>query len=137
MAELPIPGLRRIPSEHTVNPGGNDLEGVDQLRIEARGQFDSHASREQHEVQVSQVRFLVPGNLILLDHASEDRVDLGLLVAVNDTHCERCHGAGNFVELQRGQRSWGIKHQGERDDRGEKHLLVLKAYKDASCLLRS
>ena len=70
----------------TLSPTWDNLKGVDELRIKAGSKLDTHTGREEHEVEPSQVRLPVPRSLVLLDDASKDRVDLGLLLALEDTH---------------------------------------------------
>lgn len=84
-----LPPITPSPSslvERTIDPAGNDLQGIDELRVEARGELDTHAGGEEHEVEPSQIGLLVPGDLVLLDDASEDGVDLGLLLTLKNTH---------------------------------------------------
>lgn len=44
------------------------------MRIKARGQLDTHASREEHEIKISQVWLSVPWHLVLLYDSGEDGI---------------------------------------------------------------
>lgn len=59
---------------HTLIERLRELKSVDELRIEARGDFDTHTTKEEPEVQVPQVRLLKPPDLVLLHHAGDDGV---------------------------------------------------------------
>lgn len=60
----------------TFTPGGHDLDGVNDLRIEPRCHLDAHQAGKQHEVQIAQVPLLVPRDLIIHRHAMDDIVRL-------------------------------------------------------------
>ena len=55
-------------------PGIDNLDGVDHLRVETRRNLDSHACREEEEVKMPQVRFLVPWHQVVLDSVGENRI---------------------------------------------------------------
>lgn len=45
---------------------------VDHLRVESRGDFNAHACRKQHEIEIAQVRLLVPRHVVVLNGMRED-----------------------------------------------------------------
>lgn len=68
----------------TLVPGSDQLQTIDHLRIEPRGDFDAHACWIKQKVEKSKVAFLPPSDLILLDDASEDRISL--VAKIDETH---------------------------------------------------
>lgn len=84
----------------TVDPRWHDLEGVDQLRIEPGRQLDTHARREQHHVEESQVGLPPPWDLVLLQQAGDDGVGRPRLCLVR-TFLRLGHGEpmSSFVTL--------------------------------------
>lgn len=84
----------------TILPGLDDLQRIDHLRVEAGRQLDAHARREEHQVEVSQVRLPVPRHLVLLRDAGQDGVrGPGLLGALDGNHYRwsRPRGLGCFL----------------------------------------
>lgn len=57
-----------------------ELEGIDELGIEARGHLNTHAAQEQEDVHPPQVGLLVPWRLVLGDEAGDDGVGGGSYV---------------------------------------------------------
>lgn len=45
---------------------------VDHLRVESRGDFNAHACRKQHEIEITQIRLLVPRHVVVLNGMRED-----------------------------------------------------------------
>lgn len=79
-------------------PGRDDLKGVDELRVEPRGDFNAHARWEEHEIKPSQVRLLEPEDLVLICQLLEDR-DAGTFLAVMKLDFRIwCHG-GHYTIL--------------------------------------
>lgn len=77
----------------TLDPRGDVLQGVDHLRVEARRQLDAHAGREEHEVQIEQVRFPEEPLLVFVCKARDNGVGFADLGA-----CARCDGHRVFVK---------------------------------------
>lgn len=50
------------------------MQSVDHLRIKAGGQLDSHTSREEHEIKISQISLSVPWDLVFLNYGSKNWV---------------------------------------------------------------
>lgn len=59
-----------------MNPSRHELDGVDDLRVEARGHLDAHEAREEHEVEVPEVSLAVPGDRVVHRHAVDPVVHL-------------------------------------------------------------
>ena len=55
-------------------PGIDNLDGIDHLRVETRRNLDPHACREKEEVEMPQIRLLVPWHQVVLDGVSENRI---------------------------------------------------------------
>jgi hypothetical protein len=74
----------------TFDPKRHNLKSVYHLRIKARGQLDTHASREEHEIKISQVWLSVPWHLVLLHDGGEDwiRGAGGLEYRFKEAHVE-------------------------------------------------
>lgn len=73
-----------------------------------------------HEVQVTQVTFLVPRDLVLLDNASEDGVDLGLVAPVDELgHV----GDEMYDGVLEGGVCWGVKIS-QQGDEGQAPSLI-------------
>jgi hypothetical protein len=51
-----------------------ELKGVDKLRVESGGDFNTHAADKEEKVHSPQVWLLVPWHLVLLDHTRNNRV---------------------------------------------------------------
>jgi hypothetical protein len=63
------------------------LKGVDELRIESRCDFNTHAADKEVEVHPPQIRLLVPWHRVLLDHARNDGVgSMPEVWCLEDTH---------------------------------------------------
>ena len=71
-------------------PGIHDLNGVDHLRVEARRDLNPHACREQHEVEITQVRLLVPWHQVMLNSVGEHwiRRTSGIFRTRTDSHVD-------------------------------------------------
>lgn len=76
----------------TLLPRHDDLEGVNHLGVEARRQLDTHACREQHEVEVEQIRLLVPSLGVLGGEPGDDGVGLADLGGGSKRHLDRVSG---------------------------------------------
>jgi len=85
--------VRRIPNSLggrlTDVPVSNHLKGVDHLRIETRGKLDTHASGEQHEVEVKKIGLLVEGLRVLGGETRHDGIGL-LSRSSSSGHDEGC-----------------------------------------------
>jgi hypothetical protein len=68
----------------TLVPCWNELETIDHLRIEARGDLDSHASRIEQKVQQTKVSLPPPFHLIFLNNSCQDWISL--MAEVDETH---------------------------------------------------
>lgn len=53
-------------------PRVDNLHSIDHLRVEATGDLNAHARREEHEIEITQVRLLVPWHLVMLDGMCEN-----------------------------------------------------------------
>jgi hypothetical protein len=71
-------------------PGIHNLDGVDHLRVEARRDLNPHACREQHEVEITQVRLLVPWHQVMLNSVGEDWIccTRGVFGTRTDSHVD-------------------------------------------------
>jgi len=50
------------------------LKGIDKLRVKTRRDLYSHAAQKQEDIHLSQIRLLVPFDLVLLCKLSENGV---------------------------------------------------------------
>jgi hypothetical protein len=60
---------RRVSKE--LFPGIDNLNSVDHLRVEARRDLNSHACRKEQQIQIAQIRLLVPWHLVMLNSMGE------------------------------------------------------------------
>jgi hypothetical protein len=75
---------------HTLIEGSRELQGVDELRVETRCNFDTHTTDEKVEVHDPEVGLLVPWRLVLFDHARDNWIG-----SMADVRClEETHDGG-------------------------------------------
>lgn len=72
-------------------PRVDDLHGIDDLRVESRGDLNSHACRKQNKIQVSQIRLLVPRSVIVGQQVGQDGLrDIFLTMLWHYNHDDQC-----------------------------------------------
>lgn len=93
--------LEGLGSILTLVEGCDKLQCVDELRVEAAGHLNSHASWEEKKIEDSQVWLLVPWDLVFVHNASQDWVRSPVFES-EDAHGCRCSvissKAKNFTE---------------------------------------
>lgn len=79
---------------HTLLPRGHNLEGVDHLRVEARGELNTKTCWQEHEVERPQILLPVPGDGVLVGQSLDNgvgRTRLGLPSRLHDVWQRRIH----------------------------------------------
>lgn len=87
---VPVCRAHRGSRRHALVPSIHNLDRVDNLRVESRRDLNTHARREQDEIESSQIRLLVPRRTVLGQQVTEHRLG-NILFALfsHDDHVER------------------------------------------------